>query len=557
MDSISRTQIQPNSFNIMYKKRNASYLKFAESNRKSVGVGQAIVPALVELKKDLKSKSGTSYNFLVVSTLNRKPLFVQFAQVKDENNAHVPFEPPMKRVQLETKVVKTEPVKMESVKMEPVKSKSEPVKSEPGKSKSVSEPVKSKLEPGKSGTVKSELVKPEVSYEMVPEHGDVVKQNGQYGVTILPNSRLMITSFDRNGCASVGSGATVKLALVADMYGGRITFKASDVTVEGADITREAFNKYYAGSQLAVVPTKDNIDPDSFPADTESKFITRSFVLPVSGDTSEFKDVEILVDPEDARRFSGKNKDEETLYPCVNTEVSTDKNQNSMSVVYTGLDDQKYFMKFAFTPQCWTCFGVTDVAKWTKCAGRMMFSAVNWFALGSSKLDNILSMRTNVDDDDDGNDYGLADYDMTEESSAPVAADMGTMVATTGFVSKMSVDLSKTVQRAGVELSGEWVAARFGTEGSYSFNPETPPSGINSGWRARLQRGGKFVFNVTEFTDDIRPAFFREAKSIKDVKFFGIFAVGDDQVYEFAGPGPLEARLDEKKLIPSLVFAIR
>ena len=82
----------------MYKKRSANYMNFANSNKKSIASGQTVVPCIVQLKKEKKSQKGNSYFILVVQTLNRSPVFVQFAPKKGDGPNPTPFQPAMKRV---------------------------------------------------------------------------------------------------------------------------------------------------------------------------------------------------------------------------------------------------------------------------------------------------------------------------------------------------------------------------------------------------------------------------------------------------------------------------
>ena len=530
----------------MYKKRNNTYLTYAKNNRSSIGAGNTLVSSIIQKKIEKKSKAGNSYYFIIAQTLNAKPVFVAFGTKKDEQKNQVAFVPPLKRVKVDA------PTKV-SIKVNEVKTE---VKTE----------------------VKGTEVKPEVKtdedtssseeevFEEVPEDENIVKQGGAYGVIIKPYSVIMANSFDRTECANIGPASIVKLALTADLYNDRVSFKASSVTNDGSGINRITFNKYFKDSELSVIPTKDNIDPESFPEGTDPKYYTRSFVLPLSDDSKKFKDVEIVIDPEDASRFSGKKKDDDTVYPCVNTEISADKNQNSMSVVYTDHNDKRFFFKYAYFPEVWQCFGITDVDKWTKAAGRLMFSAVDWFCYGSSNLDNIRSMRANAEDDgcDGMETSGYLDFgesfdddvvDTSQKSEMQTAEEDG-MTATTGFVSTMAVNLAGTAKRAGKELSWAWVVKNYGRDGDYSFMQDLPSSGINSGWRVPLSRGGKLVVNVTELMDGLRDKFFKEAEGKKNLKFYGIFNVGDDTPYEHSDPATFEAFLDEKKMLPAVVYGV-
>jgi len=428
----------------MIKKRTATYMAFAESNRKSVALGATVIPAIVENKIEKKSKRGTTYFLLVVQTLNRTP--VTLSVQSDEDAA-------------------------------------------------ASE------------------------------------------VTVAPTSTLIVTTFDRVGVAAVDRSSLVKLPLVAEAYMDRVSYKADQVLIEAGSqyITTPLYKKLVAGSALADIPTKDNIDPATFPTDTDTKYIKRAFLVPLSVDTGAFDDVELLVPFEDPKRFWGKKKDDETVYASVNVETGPDKVQNCMSVMYQTPAGARFMFKMAYMPDVWRCFQVSDVGKWAQVAGRMMSNAAGWFAYGSSRLDNIMSMRANADDD--GIDF--------EADTTSAATDI---VTTTGFVSNMALDLAGTVARAGVPLSFEYVSTHFGD--AYSYSPIEAPAA--TGWRAKLAAAAPAVFNVTELIDDVRIPFLREAKDT--VKYYGIFAIGDDRVYE-AENGEVEAV--ENGTPPVAVFAVK
>lgn len=496
----------------MYRKRTSNYMKYAQSNKKSIAAGSTVVPAIVSLKKEKKSAKGNSYFILVVQTLNKSPVFVQFAAQK-QGNEKVPFQPSTKRIKRESAEEGVEAVEVE-----------------------------------------------------VPEDDRITKQDGAYGTTIKPCSTLMLTSFDRNGCANIERGTVCKVSIAADTYQDNINFKCNEVIMETntSTITKGVFQKYFMNSEMTVVPTKSNIDPESFPVGTDPRYYTRPFVLPLSDDTPLFKELEILVDPEDSKRFYAKRKEDDKVVPSVNTEVGPDMVRNNLSVVYA-TDKEKYFFKYAYTPSVWNVFGITDLDKWSKTAGRMMFSASNWYAYGSSKLDDIKSMRSNADADDEGGlDYGYGGYGMDgmDDGEDEPAADMKQaeddgMVSTTGYISTMTIDLKTTVKKAGIELKADWVASKYGPEGNYNFSPEDQPNPLNSGWRSKLERGISSIFNFTEMDDYMRTPFAKEAEQKGNVKFYGIFAAGNDAPYENVNTDkPIEEFLDETSTMPATIFAV-
>jgi hypothetical protein len=254
----------------------------------------------------------------------------------------------------------------------------------------------------------------------------------------------------------------------------------------------------------------------------------------------------------------------DTQFVGINADIGEGKIRNNMSVMYdTG--EQKFFFKYAYMDTVWSCFGIQDVDMWSKSGGRLMFTAKGWYAFGSSKLDDIRSMRANADIDESvGADYGYGAYgmdmddiqNMASTDVAPISHD--DIVASTGFVSSMSLDLAKTAESAGIEISKDYVRKHYGPDGFFSYQPDGPSNPINAGWRTKVARGEHgAVFNLTEMNDDIRPGFIRETAD-KNIKFYGVFPVGDDRPYEHVRNegNDLEKFLEENKLFPSTIFAI-
>jgi len=502
---------RPKTIN-MYRKRTTNYMKYALSNKKSIAPGSTVVPVIVSLKKEKKSAKGNTYFILVVQTLNKSPVFVQFAALK-QGGEKVSFQPATKRIKRESTEENSEPVEVE-----------------------------------------------------VPEDERITKQDGSYGTIVKPCSTLILTSFDRNGCVNLDRGMICKVSISADSYEDNINFKCNEVIMEPntSTITKGVFQKYFMNSDMTVIPTKSNIDPESFPVGTDPKYFTRHFVLPLSDDTPLFKELEVLVDPEDSKRFYAKRKEDDKIVPSVNTEVGPDMVRNNLSVIYA-TDKEKFFFKYAYSPSVWNVFGICDLDKWSKTAGRMMFSAVNWYAYGSSKLDDIKSMRSNAEADDEGGldfgygGYGMDDMDEGEDEPAPdmrKAEDEG-MISTTGYISNMTIDLKATAKKAGIELSSGWVSSKYGPEGNYNFSPEDTPNPLNSGWRSKLERDIASIFNFTEMDDFMRLPFIKEAEHKGNVKFYGIFAAGNDAPYENVNTDkPIEEFLDENSIMPATIFAV-
>lgn len=491
----------------MYKKRSLAYMNFANCNKKSIATGQIVVPCILQLKKEKKSIKGNSYYILVVNTLNKTPVFVQFTSKKTDGITATPFEPKMKKVKKD------------------VKEKDE-----------------------------------ENDFIEKPEDDRIIKKNGVYGTFLKPFSTIMVTTFDRNGSLLLERSQVFKLSLIADAYNDMISFKAGEIILESkwCGITKEIFVKHFLNTELSIIPTQFNIIPSTFPSHTDPKYYSRPFVLPLSNDTSLFKDVEIVLDVEDPKRFYGKDKETDKLIPSVNTDIGSDQIRNNMSVVFEN-EKEKYFFKFAYMPNIWNIFGISDVDKWSKSAGRMILNASSWFAYGSSKLDDIKLMKANAEtiDDNDGLDFGMP----IDELPSPSCDDSSInnkndLIATTGFISNFSLNLNETIKKAGISLSYDFILKNYGPESEFIYNSDNQ-NPLNTGWKTKIfTKDESFIFNLTETDEYIRNPLLKELKDRNDVKYYGIFSVGNDLPYEKVNEENFETFLIESKITPSSVFIL-
>lgn len=495
----------------MYKqnnKRSAIHLAMAKANKRSISTGYAVVPMLFEFCKEKKSKANNTYYFCKGVTLNKKGMFIKFEEKRDKKTKEViPFEPPTKRVKVGDDV------------------------------------------------------------EDVVDESVAVKQDDCYGHVLPPNSSIIFNTFDRVAL-SIPSGTVCKVSIIADMYENQISFKVGSIMTDSdPSINSILYKKYIAGTPLAEVPSKYNIDPASFPESVDPQYYSKSFVLPLSKDNDTFSDIDILVDPEDAERFWGTKKDDKHRYPSINTDIEQDKTANSMGVVFVGNDNKSAFMKFGYFPDIWECFGISNAEKWAKSAGRLIFNAKSWYIYGTSKLSDIMRMPANAEDDSEGLDFGMAEDsgygnygagedDETEHKQVECNKDMD--VTTTGFIASASLDLVGTIKSAGIELPRSYVEEIM-ARGVYKYvvDPQYQNT-LNNSWMLRVERGDKGVFNVTEFDEITRGPFLEDTRKIENLTFYGVFPVGNDSPYEFVETedNTFVDFIKSNKITPSTIYAV-
>lgn len=388
-----------------------------------------------------------------------------------------------------------------------------------------------------------------------------------------PGSSIRFNTFDRT-VSSLVTGTVCKISLIADMYRGEVAFKVGSVMTDpDPALNVRLYKKYIQGGPLGEIPTKDNIDTEAQGPDTDPQYYGRAFVLPLSDDTESFTEVSLALDCDDPERFWGKVKEPSKLWPSISDPdtkfvsvnmPSGEKVINTLSVIYTALDGKRTYVKFGFLPKIWECFGITNVDKWTRSAGRLIFNAKDWYAYGSSRLVDIKKMAANAGDDgpSDGYDFGGygADVEPVMDDGVVQRSD-DVEVTSTGFISSMVVNLPDTVRAAGIELPRAYVEEIM-ARGKYKYTFDTkiqPENPLNVGWMLRLERREKCVFNVTEFDELSRQPFLEDTRALK-VKFYGIFPVGDDGPYEYMF-GADETKdivtyAKEHKVTPATIYAV-
>lgn len=377
----------------------------------------------------------------------------------------------------------------------------------------------------------------------------VVIDNEPHGTIIKPGEQFMATTYDRS-CGSVGQGTMVKLAVTTDWYIDHYTFQASRIIIDDKNsdvLTRKAYDSCVVETALAHIPTKDNFSPDDFQSGTDEKYITRSFITPLSMGigASIFSNVELQLDPRDKHRFFTSKRDDPVQYIGVNFDTGGDKPYNMMKVVYSLNDDDesKIMMTYAYMPESWDCFGITNVEQWKNIAGRMIFYAVDWLVYGYSQHSKIMSIMANMDTDvvsDDENDTKF--------------------MYSTGFITKMGLNISDTVRGCGIPISIDYMVKNYGPDSKYENDHEIN-NPVNNNWKVLLKRNKPFTVNVTDLSSDQLAIFLKEFIKLEgkhNIKFYGIFGVDNDEPYEIQAEDDItrEALIVSKGLVPSVIFAV-
>lgn len=380
---------------------------------------------------------------------------------------------------------------------------------------------------------------------------DTTEETNQHGTVIKSGEQFMTTTYDRSA-GGLEQGVFVKMAVTSDWYIDHYTFQTAKVLLDeksGSELNRHVYDKYVVGSPLALIPTKDNFGPEDFPEGTDEKYITRSFILPLSSGTGGdmYKNVEVQLDPYDKDRLYSSKSQDPAKYIGVNCDVGGDKPMNMLKVVYTLNDEQSthVLMSYAFMPEIWKCFGITKLDQWTSIAGRMLFNSVDCIVYGFSQHVRIMSIRANIPDDDE-----VEDDESTDK-----------FMYSTGFISKMSVDMHGTAKICGIPLSFNYIEKNLGDDSINTNYDEVKDHVLNQAWKVLLTRNKKFVFNLTDFSVDQIQSFIKMYNKMVDnsgIKFYGVFDISSDEPYEIEAESDeaREAQLVAKGFKPTVIFAV-
>jgi hypothetical protein len=361
------------------------------------------------------------------------------------------------------------------------------------------------------------------------------------GTVVNGGDEFMVTTYDR-AAATISSGLLVKLAMSTDWYQDRYTFRAGKVLVDKSSniLCDKVYDAVVRDTRLSEIPTVENVNRDDFREGLDEKLMNRVFVLPLSGDNSKFANVEIQIEDDATGRFFSKKK-EDLLgqYVGVNS-IMGDKSSNMFKIVYTQKDEgvSKVMMTIAYMPEVWDCFGCGSVDLWSKVAHRFIFNAVEWYVYGYS---NLLRLEGIVGDGDDDGDDG----------------DGETFEYSTGFVTRMNVNLKETIKRIGIPLSVGFIEKSFGEQSGYQNDHEYEIHPLNGPWKVNVRRDKPYVINFTDLSVDQVETFFKEiTKNGSKVQFYGIFAEHAPYEMAYGDSSSREEAIIKDKLVPDMVFAI-
>ena len=368
---------------------------------------------------------------------------------------------------------------------------------------------------------------------------DEVDETRPKGTTINGADEFLCTTYDKNA-STLSSGMMVKLAMTTDLYQDRFTFQAGSVIVErNSNILCDAgYKNNVQGTKLAVIPTIDNVSRDDFEEDMDEKWMNRQFILPISAENPTFANVEVQIPDDAAGCFFTTKKDDPVQYVGVNTQIG-DKTSNMFRVVYTPSEtDQenganKTLITLSYPAEVWDCFGCGNVDTWEKVAKMFIFGAKEFYCYGYSNLLKLESLLANKSHDDDGFDYS------------------------TGFVTRMDVNLPATVKSIGVPLSLDFIDNHYGEDSNYDNDKEFESHVLNTGWKINLRRGKPYIVNFTDLSCDQTSSFIKEIKKNGSTpQFYGIFS--DEKAYEYAADSPVEyeEKIVKSGLVPDMVFVI-
>jgi len=344
--------------------------------------------------------------------------------------------------------------------------------------------------------------------------------------TIGPNQVFYCFNFDRQSLPRLQEGTYVRLAISADKFKGGDSFKCDKLSIDDNQcdvLSKQVYDKFIANSTMGMVPTLDTF------ADEQT---SRTFVLPISSNNGVFPQTTVVFDESDPDNFEVETDEG----PVVGiTTPMNGKKATCIGVAYT-LNNEgqtQAFLKLAYTKKLWEALGVVHLPIWKKVAPRLVYNTEEAFVYG---------------------------YSMREKVQSMVTDDESAIVPTTGFATRMRLNLAKSVEKAGVPLSHAFVLANFGPESNHSFDDtEYLMHPINAGWKAKVKAGIKgTVINLTEVSDDHLVGFFKLVDETTNIRFYGVWPMDEAAPYEFTPTEEmtLEQMLAVENLVPPLLFAV-
>lgn len=342
--------------------------------------------------------------------------------------------------------------------------------------------------------------------------------------TVGPYSHMLAKCFDKSA-DTVVEGCFANASIVCSLYNGMIYYKVNKIfPIDATPNTLHYYEKFCVDKYMGQVPTSLNLTTAMFPEGTDIKYMDRYFTLPLYTHDS-YKCVQIGLDMEKPSDFCGVYENG-TKTVGLSAQVE-DKVINKFMVKYTTLDDLEIYMDVTYpikqdSPSMWECFGILNVDMWAASCPRLIYCAKEWFCSGYSKLERICGH--------------------TEDNGK---------IHTSSFIFNMAINLPETIKVAGVELSDDYVKDFVA---SYAYESDGDVHPLNKAWKSDIQNNRPLCINITEMVDyQLTP--FMKAIEGKGVKFYGIFDIERDDIYERRGEHM--EYIKENGFKPVTVFALK
>lgn len=388
-----------------------------------------------------------------------------------------------------------------------------------------------------------------------------ITSNTTRGSVIEPNTELFANCFQLDAVEKVKEGNIQHLKFSTKTWNGGITYQLEGV-VENVPckVSKETYDKYFKGTLSGTLPTVHNMNESQFRPGSDRKYMTRTFVVPLSNDTDVFDTVHVdlpLHSSSDPMAFTSQmNKSDTTPYPGM-SEDKGDRRSSCFRVGFSLKDEQntKIMAKFyAYSPS-WRCFGITNVNIWKDVAPRLIIHARDWYMCGFTGLESLEKIGGNRDQ--------MMNLGATYEEQY-----------SGGFITQMGVDMAKTVSMVGLPVTLDYVKNKYFVD-HYKDVPEEPIDDhpLNKGSRLVVRSNGPFCLNLNELDDSaLAKAFAGIEEKSPNTKFYAIFKNVEygtpDTVYENVPHKEDEKNntifdkdevtkfIEEGNHVPSVIFAV-
>ena len=207
------------------------------------------------------------------------------------------------------------------------------------------------------------------------------------------------------------------------MYNGRVSYTITKVKESITDtLNRDVYDQYIRGTLVSQIPARDNMRVSDFDPGTELKFMSRTFIVPLSWEN-------LMLD----KSTLTCQVDRHSEFTSTGLSENTPTHQSSHFTTYLTQADRDLKVVFYCYADKWEhSFGIRDVDVWKKVGKRLMRNAQDWFVCASQNMEQL--QKCPIDND---------------------------KLHTGGFVTGMQVNLPKTLQLASEIYSKEYVKRRL------------------------------------------------------------------------------------------------